>query len=91
MRVLHNSVLIRKQEQTSAGGIVLSAHKDDMTQGEVIAVGPGVYQNGDLVRTTVRKGDIVLYRVQKGMTLQVTMEGDFFDLVSEDCVQIILD
>ena len=47
LRPLHDKVLVKRTEEdeTSSGGIILSAAaKEKPSQGEVIAVGPGIWR-----------------------------------------------
>jgi chaperonin GroES len=57
-----NFVLIRLSEQdgrTPAGIILI--RQEQKPSGEIIAMGPGMYQNGVLVPPTVKVGDRVIF------------------------------
>jgi chaperonin GroES len=62
---LHNYVLVEKEEEKkeTTGGIILpdTANKPLLTKGKVISSGPGAIQNGELVPTAVKEGDVILW------------------------------
>src|SRR5690348_3728531 len=53
----------KSREEVSAGGIIIpdTASREKPEQGTVVAVGPGRYDNGQLVPMTVKVGDSVLF------------------------------
>ncbi len=62
---LHDRVVVRRkdEEETTAGGIVLpGSAKEKPNQGEVVAVGPGTYQDsGERRPLSVKVGDQVIF------------------------------
>ena len=63
-QTLHNYVIVNpniSQSVTEAGLVIPDSAISPSFEGEVISVGPGHYQNGSFVPTTVRKGDRVLF------------------------------
>ena len=64
-RPLHDRVVVRRieEDQRSAGGIIIpDTAQEKPSQGEILAVGPGNYDdNGDLVALDVKIGDRVLF------------------------------
>jgi chaperonin GroES len=94
MRPLHDRVIIKRidKELKTASGIVLSdggVEKPD--RGEVIAVGPGKYDdNGNIQLLSVKVGDMVLFGKYSGQAFKIdnqellTMrENDIIGLVEE--------
>lgn len=85
LRPLHNRVMIKMEPLAteSSGGIaMLSAEVP--TKGEVVGVGPGIYQDGKLVPPAVEVGDVVMY-VQDGGDV-ITVDGDEFRIMTDDHV-----
>lgn len=70
IRPLHDRVVVRRNEEeaTSAGGIVLpGSAAEKPNRGEVLSVGPGrVANNGDLIATSLKVGDQVLFGQYSG-------------------------
>jgi chaperonin GroES len=59
-------------ESITASGIIIPVGYQQKTfQGIVAAVGPGRYENGIFVETTVKPGDIVLYSKYGGHEIKV--------------------
>ena len=71
MRVLRDNILVKKLEKEQLGKIVIpDSVEDDWSRGEVYGVGPGVYQNGKLIKPDLKVGDIVVFPSQQmGMSL----------------------
>lgn len=65
-------VKVQEEEEKTVGGIVLASNaKEKPTQGEVVAVGSGLYNNvGDKLPMTVKKGDTVLYDKYSGTNVE---------------------
>ncbi len=76
---LRDQVLVRpsEKEKQSRGGILLpdTAQKAPK-RGEVLAVGPGWYENGQLMPMAVRPGDVVLYGQFRGHDIKGEDEED---------------
>ena len=86
LRPLHDRVIVKRieSETTTASGIVIpdnAAEKPD--QGEVIAVGPGKFdEDGDRMDMSVKKGDRVLFGKYSGQTVKIN--GDELLVMKED-------
>ena len=86
LRPLHDRVIVKRieSETTTASGIVIpdnAAEKPD--QGEVIAVGPGKFdEDGDRMDMSVKVGDRVLFGKYSGQTVKVN--GDELLVMKED-------
>ena len=83
IKLLHNLVAVRPDEapEVSKGGIVLTS-QDRPTMGEVVAVGPGVYNpKGNFIPVTVEVGDKVVY--SKGAGRQYEVDGEELTIINE--------
>ena len=64
-----------EEEQTTASGIVIpDTAKEKPQEGEVVAVGPGRFEDGARVPMDVKVGDTVLYSKYGGT--EVKIEGE---------------
>lgn len=64
MRMLHNNVLIEliSESEKSVGGVLIPDNAQDKPyKGKVLAVGKGVFVDGQLVPSEVSVGDIVMF------------------------------
>lgn len=75
MKPLHNNVLLKviEEDDVQNGVYIPNNAKGQPTRGEVVAVGPGRYENGILVMTTLQKGDIVLFPTWAGSFQKITL------------------
>jgi len=93
LRPLHDRVVVKRveQETTTASGIVIpgtAAEKPD--QGEVLAVGPGKYDDqGKLVPMAVKVGDRVLFGKYAGQTVKV--DGEELMVMREDDLMAVIE
>ena len=74
---LEDRVVIRPDEEgeTMRGGLYIpDTAKEKPTQGEVIAVGPGRYEDGKRVPVDLKTGDKVLYGKYSGTN--ITLGGE---------------
>ncbi len=92
LQPLGDKVVIRpsKQEEKTKSGIVLpaTADKEKPQQGEVIAVGPGKMDHGQMVKMTVKPGDKVLF-TQYGPN-EVKIEDEDLLVVAESDILAII-
>lgn len=64
IKPLRDQVLIEPlKEEVKKGGIILpdTVTKERPEQGKVVAVGEGRWEDGKLVKLSVKKGDVVLF------------------------------
>jgi chaperonin GroES len=64
MKPLRNNILVKRAELAtkSAGGIILTNESQEApNEGEVLACGKGVYQDGTLLPMEVSVGDTILF------------------------------
>ena len=81
---LADRVAIRPMEETETmkGGLYIpDTAKEKPIQGEVIAVGPGRREKGDVVPMELKVGDRVVYGKYSGT--QVELEGEEIILIKE--------
>jgi len=84
-RPLHDRIVVRRieAEERTAGGIIIpDTAKEKPQQGEVIAVGPGKFDDkGNRVPMDVKVGDKVLYGKYSGT--EVTLENEQYLILRE--------
>ena len=77
-RPLHDRVLVRRIEADAktAGGIIIpDSAQEKPSEGEVIAVGDGAYnEDGDRIKPDVKAGDRVLFGKWSGT--EVKLDGE---------------
>lgn len=93
-RPLHDRVLLKRieQEAKTAGGIIIpDTAKEKPMEAEVIAVGPGTYnEDGDeRVKLDVQAGDIVLISKWAGTEIQI--DGQELLVVKESDIMGIIE
>jgi chaperonin GroES len=85
MRPLQDRVLIRRVEPDlkSSGGIIIpDTARDKPTEGEVVAVGPGVREeDGTLHAVDVKPGDRVLFGKWSGS--EIKLDGEDLMIMKE--------
>ncbi|MDR0741301.1 MAG: co-chaperone GroES [Rickettsiales bacterium] len=90
---LHNYVLLERieEENKTAGGIIIpDAAKEKPSQGRVIAVGAGAFDNGGRIPMTVKAGDMVLFAKWASSANEVKIDGkEYFLLKETDVLGII--
>ena len=85
-------VLKAIQEEENKAGIVIAQteEKEQPEQGEVIAVGPGFYNNaGELVELSVKVGDKVVF--SKYGPSEVSLDGQDYLIVKQDDILGIIE
>ena len=88
---LADHVVVRALEETETmrGGLFIpDTAKEKPMQGEVIAVGPGRYEEGKRVPMDLKVGDKVLYGKYSGT--EVTIEGDQLLILREADVLAVI-
>lgn len=91
IKPLSDKVVIKAivPEQKTASGIVIpDTAKEKPAQGEVVAVGPGKFDDGAKVPMTVKVGDKVLY--SKYSPQEVKVEGKEYLIISEEDILAII-
>ncbi len=88
---LADRVVVKALEETETmrGGLYIpDTAKEKPQQGEIVAVGPGRYEDGKLVPMSVKAGDKVLYGKYSGT--EVTVEGEQYLILRESDVLAII-
>ena len=75
-------------EQMRGGLYIPDTAKEKPQQGEIIAAGPGKYEDGKLVPMSVKVGDKVLYGKYSGT--EITLDGDQYLILRESDVLAIV-
>jgi chaperonin GroES len=75
-------------EQMRGGLYIPDTAKEKPQQGEVIAAGPGKYEDGKLVPMTVKVGDKVLYGKYSGT--EISLDGDQYLILRESDVLAVV-
>ena len=78
-----------EESETMRGGLYIpDTAKEKPQQGEIIAVGPGKYEDGKLVPMGVKVGDKVLYGKYSGT--EVTLDNEQYLILRESDVLAII-
>ena len=88
---LSDRVVVRameESEQMRGGLFIPDTAKEKPQQGEIIAAGPGKYEDGKLVPMTVKVGDKVLYGKYSGT--EVTLDDEPYLILRESDVLAII-
>ena len=92
VKPLADRVIIRPLEaetKTSGGIIIPGSAKEKPQKGEVIAVGPGKFDDsGKIVALSLKIGDKVLYGKYSGT--EVTFEGNEYTIMRESDVLAVI-
>ncbi len=77
-RPLQDRLLVRRidEEETTAGGIIIpDTAKEKPSEGEIVAAGPGIYNDqGKLIELDVKVGDRVLFGKWSGTEVKIDGE-----------------
>lgn len=88
---LHDRVLVQragKSEEDSGGLFIPKSDKDQPNEGTVIAVGPGLFQSGTFVETTVKVGNRVLFGKYTGD--EVTVGAETYLIMPESQILAVI-
>ncbi len=77
------------EEKTASGLYIPETAKEKPQKGEVIEVGPGKFENGNLIKPGVKKGDVVIFKKWGGEEL--TIEGKDYKLVKEEDILAVIE
>ena len=93
IKPLEDRILVQPldAEQTTASGLVIpDTAKEKPQEGEVLAVGPGRFEDGQRIPLDVTVGDIVIYSKYGGT--EVKYDGEEYLLLSaRDVLAIVVD
>ena len=79
---------LEEHDRTQAGLYIPDTAREKPQHGEIIAVGPGRYEDGGLVPMSLKVGDKVLYGKYNGT--EVTLDGHPYLILRESDVLAIL-
>lgn len=91
IKPLRDQVLIEPlKEEVRRGGIILpdTVTKERPEQGKVVAVGEGRWEDGKLVKPTVKKGDVVLFTKYGPNQIKID-EKEYLIAKEEDILAIV--
>jgi chaperonin GroES len=91
IRPLHDRIIIQRLEEgeQQIGGIIIpDTAKEKPQQGEIVAVGPGRFDEGKRVPMDVKVGDKVLYGKYSGT--EVTIDGEQLLILRESDVLAVI-
>lgn len=91
VKPLADRVVIKALEETEQmrGGLFIpDTAKEKPQQGEIVAVGPGRYEDGKIVPMSLKAGDKVLYGKYSGT--EVTVNNDTLLIISEKDVLAVI-
>lgn len=92
LRPLGDRIVVKQleAEETTKSGIVLTGQaKEKPQEAEVVAVGEGKIENGQLIKLQVKVGDKVIYSKYAGT--DVKLSGEEYIIVSESDVLAIVE
>lgn len=87
LKPLGNKILVQpspEEEKTASGLYVPDTAKKKPTEGTVVAVGRGKYDDGKLVEPEVKAGDVVIYSKYGGT--EVTIDNTEYVILDEDSI-----
>lgn len=90
---LHNYILLERieEENKTAGGIIIPDNaKEKPSRGRVIAVGDGIFENGQKIPVSVKSGDVVLFAKWASSANEVKIDGKDYVLIKENDILGIL-
>ena len=88
---LSDRVVVKASEDTEQmrGGLYIpDTAKEKPQQGEIIAAGPGKYEDGKLVPMSVKVGDTVLYGKYSGT--EITLDNEQYLILRESDVLAVV-
>lgn len=81
---------LEREAKTPAGIVIPDTAKEKPQEGKVIAVGPGKWENGKLIKPEVKKGDRILFKRYGGDEIKVGGK-DYLMVGSDDILAVIQD
>jgi chaperonin GroES len=93
LKPLHNRIVVKQQDtskQTSTGIFLVSNKEEGVVEGEVVAVGPGKYQDDNtFLDVVVSVGDRVLFNVGSGYKVEI--EKTSYHMLTDDEIVVVLE
>jgi chaperonin GroES len=92
LKPLADRVVVKPAElesKTKSGIIIPDTAKEKSQKGKVLAVGPGFYQNGNLIPLSLKIGDVVLYKEYGGD--EIKLEGEEVMILKADDILAVIE
>ncbi|WP_138203868.1 co-chaperone GroES [Haloimpatiens lingqiaonensis] len=92
IRPLGDRVVIKRleAEETTKSGIVLPGSAQEKPQmAEVVAVGPGMYKDGQKIEMEVKVGDKVIFSKYSGN--EVKFEGEEYTILKQEDILAVVE
>lgn len=93
IRPLQDRVVVYRledKERTSAGGIVIpDSAAEKPSEGKIVAVGPGKFENGEVRPLSVKVGDCILFGKYAGT--EVKVGGKEYVVMREDDIMGVIE
>ena len=92
VRPLHDRIVIKRieEKETVKGGIIIpDSAKEKPQEAEVVAVGKGKREKGELIPLDVKVGDRILFGKYSGT--EIKLDGEEYLIVREDEVLGVLE
>lgn len=80
---------VEAEEKTKSGIVLPDTAKEKPQQGDVVAVGPGRYENGQLIPMEVKVGDRVIYSKYGGT--EVKLDGEEYLILSSRDIYAVIE
>ena len=80
---------VEMEEKTKSGIVLPDTAKEKPQEGEIMAVGPGRYEDGKLIPMNVKKGDRVLFAKYAGT--EIKLDGEEYLIMRESDILGIID
>ena len=81
--------LVEAEEKTKTGILLTASAQEKPQVAEVVAVGPGAYEDGKLIPMEVKVGDKVITSKYSGT--EVKMDGNEYTIVKQSDILAIVD
>jgi chaperonin GroES len=91
VKPLADNILIQPlaEKKTPSGIVIPETAKEKPQEGKVVAVGPGRYEGGELIKPGVKKEEKVIYKKWGGNEIKV--EGKEYLLVKAEDILAVLE
>lgn len=75
--------------KTVSGLFLPGATKEECNTAEVLLVGPGKYEKGIFIPTTVKVGDKIMFEKYSGV--DVTIDGESVKILKEEDIMLVME
>jgi len=91
IKPLGDNILIQPltEKKTPSGIVIPDTAKEKPQEGKVVAVGPGRFEDGELIKPEVKRGDKVIYKKWGGNEIKV--EGKEYLIVKAEDILAVLE